>query len=648
MSIAQPSPVNAEGEDPSIDPETSMTTLASATAAANLDGLDDLLRTPGRAEFVAAAYRRILRREPDFWGAARFLLAPFYPRKRLLRRLLNSDEYRGLEGHARQCQEWRLMDQQRQTEELRDELDRLRRRGDAPSGAALAAVQGSLMLLHEPHVDRVISPILRDRGVWEPFETELVKGLIRPGDVVLDVGANIGYYTLLFSRLIGERGFVFAFEPDPANFQLLGRNLEINGSKNVSAVPLAVGDKDGPGRLFLCGDNPGDHRMHDGGEGRPAVAVQCVSLDEYFRRHTGLFNFLKIDVQGSEWAVFQGMRNLLAKHDRFKAITEFWPFGLSRCGVAAADYLGLLRDLGFSLFEVNEDTARVTPADPAALLDRFPVETQTFTNLLGVLDRAASPLTVPVATPEPAAVEQRRARWRAGGDLRGFERRASSQNGEDGILEEILRRVGPVPPFFVEFGVESGVECNCARLVVEEGWAGLFLEADESMFAALRERYRGRTGVQTVCSCVSSANIEDLLRGANVPEEFGVLSIDIDGNDYWVWKAIRGWRPCVVVMEYNGAYPPPRKWVMKENPEHRWRGDTYYGASLASLAALGGEKGYTLVGTDSRGVNAFFVRDDLVTAGRFLDPATLYHFSPPAFGTHNGGHPPGDGPFVEI
>jgi hypothetical protein len=232
--------------------------------------------------------------------------------------------------------------------------------------------------------------------------------------------------------------------------------------------------------------------------------------------------------------------------------------------------------------------------------------------------------------------------------LQAFERRVYSQNGEDGILEEILRRIGVSGRFFVEFGVETGAECNCARLAREENWSGLFMEADPVLFVALAESYRVLPAVRCVHAIISSDNIEQLLADNGVPEEFGVLSIDIDGNDYWVRKAIRRWGPQVVVIEYNASHPPERRWVMAENPSHRGDGTDYYGASLRSLATLGQEKGYTLVGTDSVGVNAFFVRSDLATLERFPDPSVAYHYTPPRFGKYQNGHPPGRGPFVAV
>jgi hypothetical protein len=233
-------------------------------------------------------------------------------------------------------------------------------------------------------------------------------------------------------------------------------------------------------------------------------------------------------------------------------------------------------------------------------------------------------------------------------DLRAFERKVFSQNGEDGILQEIFHRIGVKTRYFVEFGVESGSECNCARLALHEGWQGLFMEADSSHFAALRERYRSYPGVYCHQTAVTSDNVEQLFAARAVPHTFDVLSIDIDGNDYWVWQAIQNWRPRVVVIEYNASHTPDRRWVMRENNAHRWDGTTYYGASLASLTALGRKKGYALVGTNSTGVNAFFVREELATPDRFPDPTVFWYYSPPNYAPHYREHPPGSGPAVEL
>jgi len=232
-------------------------------------------------------------------------------------------------------------------------------------------------------------------------------------------------------------------------------------------------------------------------------------------------------------------------------------------------------------------------------------------------------------------------------DLRRSERRVYSQNGEDGIIQEVLRRIGLSTRCFVEFGVEDGGECNCARLALEEGFSGLFMEAAAEPFARLRERFADCPAVQCVQAHVRPDNIQRLLAEAAVPREFDVLSIDVDGQDFYIWRAIVDWSPRLVVIEYNAQKPPPERWVMIENAAHRWDGTDYYGAALASLTALGRSKGYELVCCDSNGVNAFFVRRDLIDA-QFLDPVVQYHYRPLRHGVDGAGHPHRIGPGVAL
>jgi len=239
------------------------------------------------------------------------------------------------------------------------------------------------------------------------------------------------------------------------------------------------------------------------------------------------------------------------------------------------------------------------------------------------------------------------AEWKEG-DLRYFEASVYSQNGEDGIIEEIFRRLKIDRGVFVEIGAEWGMECNCARLAREEGWSGYFIEGDPRVFEGLKANYRAFPNVSCINAWVTADNIEALLAAHGVPSEPQLLTIDIDGNDYWVWRSIEAWRPMVVAVEYNASYPPPQRWVMARNDEHVWKGTSYFGASLASLEALGESKGYSLVGTDSRGVNAFFVRSDLFDPGLFLVEGAAYHYSPPRYGFFGRGHRRVNGPFEAI
>jgi hypothetical protein len=226
------------------------------------------------------------------------------------------------------------------------------------------------------------------------------------------------------------------------------------------------------------------------------------------------------------------------------------------------------------------------------------------------------------------------ARWRASTGLNRFEKRIFSQNGEDGLIEAIFACLGTRSKTFVEFGVEDGRECNTALLTRMKGWSGAYIEADPLRFARLERYYRGFP-VRTINAKVTRENVARVFASSNVPEEPDLLSIDIDGNDYWVWESLEMYRPLLTIVEFNLAYPPPARWVMEYDPDFVWDDTSYFGASLASLHALGARKGYELVAVDCNMVNAFFVRADLLPAGDLhaVTPEDVFHF-PPRFPSH--------------
>jgi glycosyltransferase involved in cell wall biosynthesis len=205
--------------------------------------------------------------------------------------------------------------------------------------------------------------------------------------------------------------------------------------------------------------------------------------------------------------------------------------------------------------------------------------------------------------------------------LDGYELRGFSQNGEDGVLAEILTRIGAENRFFVEFGIESGREGTCVYLADVAGWNGLFIEADPDMHRGLSDRYAANDRVQTVHALVTPANVEQLFADAGVPESLDVLSIDVDGSDYWIWDALHAYRPRVVVIEYNSALPADAR-LAQPRDHGRWEGTDFQGASLGAMVRLGTQKGYRLVHTETSGVNAFFVRNELAGA-RFPAPESI-------------------------
>lgn len=209
-----------------------------------------------------------------------------------------------------------------------------------------------------------------------------------------------------------------------------------------------------------------------------------------------------------------------------------------------------------------------------------------------------------------------------GAGLAAHEAKVYSQYGEDGILLHLFSKVGAPQKTFVEFGVNDGRECNTANLSLNFGWRGLLIEGDPTAFRRAAAFYAShlpgaaRDRVRIVPGLALPENINRLLRDHGMTGEIGLLSIDIDSFDYWVWNAIDAASPRVVVMEYNGIFGPERAVTIPYDKNfdrfRAHRGGYYYGTSLAALVKLGTQKGYAFVGCEtSGGVNAFFVRTDL-------------------------------------
>lgn len=198
-----------------------------------------------------------------------------------------------------------------------------------------------------------------------------------------------------------------------------------------------------------------------------------------------------------------------------------------------------------------------------------------------------------------------------------------SQNGEDGIIQEIFNRIGYTNKYFVEFGVENGLECNSMNLLYKQ-WKGLWIEGSPECVKEINGRFKDLISngqLQIKNQFITAENIESIFSSANIPAEPDMLSIDIDYNDYYVWKAITNYKPRVIVIEYNSIFRPDTHFIVPYNAERTWDKTSYFGASLLALEQLGNDKGYNLVGCSFTGSNAFFVRKDL-TADLFEAPYT--------------------------
>ena len=226
-----------------------------------------------------------------------------------------------------------------------------------------------------------------------------------------------------------------------------------------------------------------------------------------------------------------------------------------------------------------------------------------------------------------------------------------SQNDEDGILQEIFGRIGIADRTFIEFGVETGSECNSAKLLLE-GWRGLWIEGAPQYIIDMRRSLVGLLDEKRLTlkeAMVTAENVNDLFSQSGFKGQIDLLSVDIDFNDYWIWKAIDIVSPRVVVIEYNPTFPPPMSLVVPYNPTQRWDGSNYGGASLEALVKLGRMKGYRIVGCSMSGVNAFFVREDLC-GDHFLSPATAEeHYEPSRyFLAAQSGHPSRLGHYLTV
>ncbi len=207
--------------------------------------------------------------------------------------------------------------------------------------------------------------------------------------------------------------------------------------------------------------------------------------------------------------------------------------------------------------------------------------------------------------------------------INAFEQKIYSQNGEDGILKIIFYKIGVRNKFCVEFGVTDGKECNTRYFIDKKHWSYVHMDGMD-----ISDKH---TDIKK--EFITAENINDLFLKYKVPEDFDLLSIDVDFNTYWIWKALSDkYKPRVVVIEYNADISPLESSAVAYDPKGVWDGETqYYGGSLLALVRIGKLKGYTLVGCDNQGVNAFFVKDELVNSN-FVNHEITDLYRPPLYG----------------
>jgi FkbM family methyltransferase len=229
-------------------------------------------------------------------------------------------------------------------------------------------VHDSKMIIRTSYLDGFSNELLY-RDAYEQYETKSFEQSVTKGMTVVDIGANVGYYTLLAAKLSGNKGKVYAFEPEPDNYALLVRNIELNNYGNVTPVKMAISSRVGEAQLYINKET-GAHGFFPDREGVIGVTtVKTTSLDEYFKGKEYPINIIKIDVEGSELAVLTGMQNIIRRNKNLKIFTEFWPLGLEKCGSLPRKYWDKLFESGFKfIYLINEQAQRLESIDFSSVM----------------------------------------------------------------------------------------------------------------------------------------------------------------------------------------------------------------------------------------------------------------------------------------
>ncbi|HEX8923837.1 MAG TPA: FkbM family methyltransferase [Patescibacteria group bacterium] len=226
--------------------------------------------------------------------------------------------------------------------------------------------------------DRYIGERIAE-GKYEPYFTKLMLEQAEKGDTVIDIGANIGYDTILLAKKVGAKGRVYAFEPDKTNYEILIENIRANNLENVEAVSAAVGKNEGTAKLFESKDNFGDHRIWKPENNKKFGAddeVKMISLDGYFKNKKEKIKLIKIDTQGWEPAVIEGAEKLMAK-DSPTLFMEYWPWAYKKAGLDGEEMLKRLNNVYGQINYIDEYIQIYYKVDNKWLFSHYPENEET-------------------------------------------------------------------------------------------------------------------------------------------------------------------------------------------------------------------------------------------------------------------------------
>jgi FkbM family methyltransferase len=238
--------------------------------------------------------------------------------------------------------------------------------------------------------DRMVSHCLMKYGHWEPVETRVLRHLLVPGTAFVDCGANIGYYSVVAARALGDSGRVHAFEPIPENVSYLRANIAENGlSRRIAVHDVAAGEQTGALSLYIDSANDGGHSIDQTNVIREGGALEIAvrRLDDIITDDLRV-SVVKIDTQGSETSILLGARELLMRH-RPALLLEWWPYGLRNQG-GAERLTAVLAEFGYQAAILHEGAApRLEPTGWPELVNRYdPADPESGTTLICIADRS--------------------------------------------------------------------------------------------------------------------------------------------------------------------------------------------------------------------------------------------------------------------
>jgi len=209
--------------------------------------------------------------------------------------------------------------------------------------------------------DYILARYLYIFKIYEPEETRILSQILQKNMTVVDLGANIGYYTIMFSKIVGSKGHVLAVEASPYNYHALLNNITQNNCENVTALNNAVTDCSKEIKLLISNKNYGESRIrstvstYNSNKFTEEITVQGLTLDEIISRYSLKPDLIKIDIEGAEYSALQGMKNTLSKSDEVIIISEFNPSALRQYGSQPFNFIKELHEMQFKFFEILEN-----------------------------------------------------------------------------------------------------------------------------------------------------------------------------------------------------------------------------------------------------------------------------------------------------